>query len=334
MDKTMTWFESLLGFPETNADQVRAQLRLEGEHVISKVTGQRWICGRLETPSLAQLRDQTQALPALGPLSVHVEMGTARNLHANPDNAGALFQVASQFNLLEMSAPHITPDDGITRYEHDLTQGPACAMAAGAGTLYRQYFVPIGGQQGQTRQRQLDMLSDLGHAWNNAEQGLWKMENGYLIASRKGLEWISSLLEDSGPTERLALSGLVRIGIQWGTQVTLGEATHRVTQAYCSALPVAYSSHSAAQWAPFARFILEAAYEATLHVARLNAAQGGTRRVFLTFLGGGAFGNAKPWILDALHHALMLNRESGLDVRLVCTRPWAEADALAARFST
>ena len=45
--------------------------------------------------------------------------------------------MASQFNLLEMTGPEITPEDGVTRYAHDRTQGPACAIAAGAATVYR-----------------------------------------------------------------------------------------------------------------------------------------------------------------------------------------------------
>jgi hypothetical protein len=65
----------------------------------------------------------------------------------------ALFQVASQFNALEMVAPNITPEDGVTRYQHDRTQGPACAIAAGAATIYRNYFVPVAGGIGQTAAR-------------------------------------------------------------------------------------------------------------------------------------------------------------------------------------
>jgi len=30
---------------------------------------------------------------------------------------------------------------GVTRYQHDHTQGPACAIACGAATIYRNYFV-------------------------------------------------------------------------------------------------------------------------------------------------------------------------------------------------
>lgn len=58
-----------------------------------------------------------------------------------------------------------------------------------------------------------------------------------------------------------------------------------VTQAFCSALP-------AAAWAPSPRLVLEAAYEATLLTGVLKGAREGSRRVQLTRLGGGAFGNA------------------------------------------
>ena len=39
----------------------------------------------------------------------------------------------------------MTPEHGVTRYQHDRTQGPACAIAAGAATIYRNYFAPVGG---------------------------------------------------------------------------------------------------------------------------------------------------------------------------------------------
>ena len=71
--------------------------------------------------------------------------GDVQQMHQSPENAGALFQVASQFNLLEMVSPTVTPEDGVTRYQHDRTQGPACAIAAGAATIYRNYFAPVGG---------------------------------------------------------------------------------------------------------------------------------------------------------------------------------------------
>lgn len=74
-------------------------------------------------------------------------------------NAGALFQVASQFNLLEMQSHHNTPESGVGIYGSDSTQGPACAIASGAGTIYRNYFVPVNGQIGQSKDNQIDCLT-------------------------------------------------------------------------------------------------------------------------------------------------------------------------------
>src|SRR5258705_11006186 len=103
-------------------------------------------------------------------------------MHQVPENAGALFQVASQFNLLEMVSPTVTPEQGVTRYQHDRTQGPACAIATGAATIYRNYFVPVGGSHGQTTERQLDGLADLGGtleaALNHPIKGLLDMRKG------------------------------------------------------------------------------------------------------------------------------------------------------------
>jgi hypothetical protein len=66
-----------------------------------------------------------------------------------------------------------------------------------------------------------------------------------------------------------------------------------------------------------AGLVLEAAYEATLWAAVLNARRGRSRTVLLTSLGGGAFGNDETWIDAALLRALKLATGFELDVRLV-----------------
>ncbi len=68
---------------------------------------------------------------------------------------------------------------------------------------------------------------------------------------------------------------------------------------------------------PFALLVLEAAYEATMWAAMLNAKRGASNVLFLTLLGGGAFGNHTGWIYAAIRRALELMRPFGLDVRLV-----------------
>lgn len=320
----MDWFERLTGFRETGYTDTLARLELVGDRLRSRVNGAHYAIGTLDLVSLASLRALTP-IPNDGQrrLRARVVIGDVRHLHQQPENAGALFQVASQFNLLEMVSPHVTPEDGVTRYQDDPTQGPACAIAAGAATIYRNYFVPIENSRGQTATRQLDGLADLGTALGSALQmpvsALWHMRNGYALATSSGLAAISRHLACLTPAETDALRGKLRIGLHQDVEVTDARGPDRplVSQAFCSALPVAYSDQPAADWESMARLVLEAAYEATLRGALVNAQRGGSKTVFLTLLGGGAFGNRTNWIYAALRRAMALMETADLDIRLV-----------------
>ena len=255
-------------------------------------------------------------------------------MHANPAHRHALFQVASQFNLLEMTGPEVTPEDGVTRYAHDRTQGPACALAAGAATVYRNYFASTDGQVGQTRDRQIDCLGDVGAALGNGANRLWEMRNGYALCTMGGLASIAQKLDPLGPNELTALRDRLRIGIHSSVQVTDVEDEHLVSQAFCSALPVSYSGIAAKLWRPFAVLVLEGAYEATLWAAVVNAHNSGSNLVFLTRVGGGAFGNEREWIHDAMRRALRKVVGIGLDVRVVSfDTPDAALKSLVAEFA-
>lgn len=313
------WFEQLMGFTEESPEQVRSNIVLDGSHLTSKVNGRSFAWGRLETPSLAEARlwVDRNSMPASRELCVQEAVADVRELHMDPRNAGALFQVASQFNLLEMVSPNVTPEQGVGIYEHDRTQGPVCAIAAGAGTIYRNYFAPVNGEIGQRAGNQIDCLANLGQALGNTNAQLWQMRNGYALATEQGLLSIGEMLEGCLPRERDRFKKMLRIGLQSNTQVTIGDADHTVTQAYCSALPVAYSRLPSVLWAKFATLVLEAAYEATLLAGLRNYDMTGNNRVFLTLLGGGAFGNDRVWILDAIRGALELYRDTGLEIILV-----------------
>jgi len=99
----------------------------------------------------------------------------------------------------------------------------------------------------------------------------------------------------------------------WDTQVTLDESTHRVSQAYCSALPIAYVGYELELWKPLASLVLEASYEATICAAILN----GDNRVYLTLVGGGVFGNKLEWICSAIERACLKYADYDLDVKIV-----------------
>lgn len=97
----------------------------------------------------------------------------------------------------------------------------------------------------------------------------------------------------------------------------ISEHKHTVTQAYCSALPVAYSNIESNLWKEFAKLILAATYEATFYAALKNYENTGNNRVYLTLVGGGVFGNAYDWIFDAIRSAVIKFHYTPLDVMIV-----------------
>lgn len=95
-----------------------------------------------------------------------------------PSNAGAVFQVASQFNCLEMVGPGSRPEDGVTIYSKDHTQGKpvilmsrpvespvlSCALSRRLllqlpiiDTLYTPCSVPVCNESSEMRSLDVDV---------------------------------------------------------------------------------------------------------------------------------------------------------------------------------
>ncbi len=323
----MDWFERLTGFREGAYGETQAKLKIEDRQLRSLVNGKSYGIGDFDLVSLRTLRERAKSRDGtFGRLKVSIVTGDVRQMHRASEYSGALFQVASQFNALEMIGPEVTPEHGVTRYQNDHTQGPACAIAAGAGTIYRNYFAPVAGGVGQTAKRQLDGLAALGEALSEAldspVDALWQMRNGYALCNRTGLEAISAHLAKLHPDDLDALRAKLCVGVHTDVEVTdaSGERRPLVSQAFCSALPVAYTQVPALHWRAFASLVLEAAYEATMWSAVLNAKRGASNVVLLTLLGGGAFGNDDGWILSAMRRGFELVSAFDLDARIVCFR--------------
>ena len=314
----MTWFEKLMGFEEISPENVRTHIEIEGEKLISKANGKSYRFGTLELPSLRDLQRKINLRDFKGKISLSETVGNVGRLHCAPENNGAVFQAASQFNLLEMVHPTVTPEKGVGIYENDATQGPACAIACGAGTVYRNYFVPLNGQVGQTEHHQINCLSLFEDFFNNEKFRLWSMRNGYCYPTAQGLERINAYISAMDEDEREILKGKLKVGIQWNAEVTTANKDQIVSQVYCSALPIGYvSGFPEQQWESFAKIILEATYEATFYAALINLENGGSNRLLLTLVGGGVFGNKTEWILDAIKKSVQKFRNTDLDVRIV-----------------
>jgi hypothetical protein len=287
----MPWFKQIFGFTELTFAETQTRFRIESDKLHTNTQPPRsFQVGTLTTPNVGELRTQVGALTSLTGtrLTLRTISADAYALHTWPEAHGALIQVASQFNLLEMPGPSTTPEDGITGYQHDHTQGPACAMAC----------APAIGIPGI------------------------RMQNGYAMLDAETVRAIGQHIQSLDEDGRDKLRQQLRIGLQSNTEVTADDAPpqQRVTQALCSALPVAYNRAPRSDWAPFASLVLEASYEATLLAAVLNHQQTGNPKVYLTMVGGGAFGNETRWIFQALRRALHGVRHYPLDVAVVCYR--------------
>jgi hypothetical protein len=315
------WFETLMGFEEKSPAQVRENIIVEGEYLISKINNKKYKCGKLEVSTLENLRSQDPALDQYdGQLILSEKIGNISILHQDKINNGSVFQAASQFNLLEMVGPQVTPEDGVGIYEHDRTQGPACAIACGAGTIYRNYFAEVNGEIGQSRKSQIDCLDELGKYFGNEKESLWKMKNGYALTNRQGLSKLTQKIKMLSETEYQIAKGKLKVGTQKDTQVTISENGHHVTQVYCSALPIAYSAIEYVKWESIARLILDATYEATFQVAVQNFQLTGNKNLYLTLVGGGAFGNPLEWILDSIKKSVAKFAHIPLNVMIVSYR--------------
>ncbi|OKU37301.1 hypothetical protein [Escherichia coli] len=318
----MSWFSDIYGFEESTYARTQAKFCIDGPLLHTRGQSSRTFhAGILTMPSLAELRKAVCSLEVSGGERIKLSslVADAYELHRWPEANRAIIQVASQFNLLEIPNEHTTPEKGITNYQYDYTQGPSCAMACAAATVFRNYLVPVGSQRGQTQTCQLNALADMDRAIGI---GGIRMQNGYALLQPDTVLAISKHIEAMDELSRDGVRQNLRVGVHSDTEVTIPGVSkdQRVTQVLCSALPVAYHYSPRKDWAPFATLVLEACYEATLLAAVLNYHDTGNPRVYLTLVGGGAFGNDLSWIVSALRRALKLVSHHPLDVRLVNNR--------------
>ena len=328
------WFQSVFGFTECESysknkahfDVIVPPEGGEGESVlVSKANGQSFVIGAFSIPTVAELRQQLKDLAAVntnvtnGMTFSHVH-GDVRSMIRDPKSEGNVFQVASQFNCLEMVGPGVSPDRGISIYAHDPTQGPACALACPAATAFRNYIAPDGkGQGGAGERNQINTMRAVETLLDNSRRHFWTMSNGYLLpSSTSSMSKLSELLQSRESELARSLVASVAAGVHWGTEVNTA-SKHRVAQVFASAVPVAYAKSTKSEdWALLASLVLEAAFEAAILVGAVLARKQGRRvSVFLTSVGGGAFGNRIEWIVDAIQLALVNYASEPIDVKLV-----------------
>lgn len=364
-----SWYEKLFGVPESDDyDTARDNFNLDRSSGIltSIANGARFQSGQFSTPTLAQVRrlakEHTQSLEQTeipGQVAFgfdHIVQEDVLTEHAK--YPGALFQAASQFNCLEFSNSRVTPEMGVSCYEYDYTQGPACALACAPGTIVRNYFVDVaslaatedgvsqrepnqrlpdqrrtsqaqGQSTGQREHLQINNLDELERVVHNRTERYFHVRNGYTFSDEKSLARLTRVIlgskEEKGAYE--ALLDSVKVGLHENVGVTFRSRFDEVvegitvTQVYCSALSCAYSGVHKDHWAVFSQLVLDACYEATMWAGVLNALSGmgpadNRHDVFISFIGGGAFGNDPQWICRAIGRSLAIMRRRNAPIRV------------------
>lgn len=257
-----------------------------------------------------------------------------------------VMMAASQFNILEMPNSNIKPEDGITRYISDKTQGPACALAGLGGLLYRLKKGLDGSPQ--SAENQVNLLDKLEEEMKNRRDDgtykFWEIRNGYYTSTKdqrkrleKELKSADYVGDDKIDTK---IKRNIKCGIQKDVEIVFtgdskknsntfelkelkkkrnndsGLRRQKLTQVYCSAIDL--SGPRKHRLEPLAQYVLDAMYEMVLLQGIINLKETGKNLVVLTLLGGGAFGNSKESIKSAIQKAIskVINLGVGLHIKI------------------
>eukprot|EP01062_Namystynia_karyoxenos_P002214 TRINITY_DN10784_c0_g1_i1.p1 TRINITY_DN10784_c0_g1~~TRINITY_DN10784_c0_g1_i1.p1 ORF type:complete len:405 (+),score=123.40 TRINITY_DN10784_c0_g1_i1:97-1311(+) len=340
----LDWFDHLAGFSEfadgeLDLSTVHSSLELCSGVLRSAAHDRAYEAGQFEVARCGELRERVLRMLARpgsavrrGAVTLLHKAGDAMAEHADPANSGACFQVASQANCLESASRWHGPASGLTPIIGDFTQGPACALACGAGTISRRYLIDMpSGAQGQSVEDQLNLFGPLEHELGNDAEKFFTVHNGYATAAgetpeqqAESLRRMRAAVQAGGADLAQRLRDSVCVGIQRRSEVVFaGRAEfglipytgekQLVTQVLCSA--VSFQDIPADHrelWGCVAREVLAGGYEATLWAAAAE----GIDRVQLTLVGGGAFANKREWIVDAISRACAALSEAGVQMQV------------------
>lgn len=328
----MNWFEIVFGISEQEYQKFPHKIKMNN-NILSTPKGH-YQLGNFNNVSLyllrkiciQQLKTSDEQISNTSQIS-HIycqKYGPKSLISIMNQYPGALFQVASKFNCLEFTQ---APEKGISDYIFDETQGPQCALATAPSTFYRNYLIPISNDgnisYGQSSSNQINNLELTEMLINNSKKKYWSVNNG-IITHAENL----SLLNKYLLTNRDLVRDTIQVGILINSDLVLRKRVGplnfeynqypfpKISQVYCSAISCRMTQISLELWELLARIVLEAIYEATLWAGYLNYLQTGNNRIFLTFVGGGVFGNKKSWIISAIKRTLNIAQQYQLPLKI------------------
>jgi len=217
-----------------------------------------------------------------------------------------MFQAASNFNGVECISEGSTPDTpGFTSsYLYDHTQGPAASISAGAAAVARVHAAFYDESKdprtwGQTSGHQVEMLEDVSEYFT--------VRNGYVCNTEEN----APLPTD--PAVLKEVENKVKVLVHANIDAMYGRYDYnsadycqpqKICQVFCAAMNLSQGfSGQRNRGLPGAgdkaRLLLRAAYRGTLYGAEMY----GCKKVYLTLIGGGVFGNNQDDIMHAICQA-------------------------------
>jgi len=225
-------------------------------------------------------------------------------LQCAKENEDCMFQAASNFNGVECISEHSSPDSPnfTTNYYFDHTQGPAASISAGSAAITRVHGAFFDAHKhpkewGQTSRRQVEMLEDV--------RDYFTVTNGYVCNTSH-----TASLPLGDPAALKQIEGRVKVLLHANVDAMYGHFDYdsidycppqKICQTFCAAMNLAQGM-SGMRNGQFpdspekAKILLRAAYRGTYYGAEMY----GCKKIFLTLIGGGVFGNNQEDILEAI----------------------------------
>ena len=175
---------------------------------------------------------------------------------------------------------------------------------------------------GQSQNSQFNLLDNLEKMIDNSNNNYWHVNNGYIGSKRRSLNRLNEairLYDVDDFIKNIKVGVHDDVGVVFSSRYKPIDEDLYVTQVYCSAVGCNYTSIPKNSWQPIAEIILQSQYEGAIWSAVLNYLRGGTNKLFLTFIGGGVFGNKNEWIGRSISRALNIAKKynTGLDI-IIC----------------
>ena len=326
------FFPGTFGFRERRADvyeNIEVNETEDGSIIHDKINGKTWNAGIFEVLNMNDIPKHDKR----GGGKLHIIKGMGRDSpkyylvdvlssQGHPSNDGATYLAASNFNSLEFVSCRQTARNGISSYPHDHTQGPYCAIACGPSILYRNYFVQV---PGSTERGQFDKEINL------LEDTPIHVEHGYAIIKRADIQQLQQTDFDFTDLSKYKIASHKNCEVTMTRnnknefifiQKEEGKRPQIAHHIYAAAFNMGRNVIQNEFTEKISESLLEAEYRNAILCAWDNSIKypdrAGSKKLYLTLLGGGVFGNPMDLICNQIAKCKDLIIDSGLDVYVVC----------------